>query len=129
MAVHLESGQIAENAARRFLERRGLRLLTSNYQCRYGELDLVMSDREFLVIVEIRYRRHTEFMDPVESITRHKRDRIVRATLHFMQRCADYRDHPVRFDIVGVSGPLDHATVDWIPGAFNMEDMGAGRYA
>lgn len=129
MARHLESGRRAENTARRFLEHKGLRLLTSNYRCRYGELDLVMSDREFLVIVEVRYRRHTKFMDPVESVAWHKRDRMVQATLHFMQQRADHRDQPVRFDIVGVSGPLEHATVDWIRGAFTMEDMGAGRYA
>ena len=123
MAEHLKSGEIAERKARRFLEKQGLRVLASNYSCRYGELDLVMSDGEYLVIVEIRYRRHAGFMSPVESITRTKRDRIARSTLHFMQRSADYRNHPVRFDVIGVSGPLESSTMDWLPGAFTIEDM------
>jgi putative endonuclease len=129
VAEHLVAGRTAENTARRFLEHKGLRWLTSNYRCRYGELDLVMNDRDALVIVEIRYRRHTRFMNPVASVTRRKRDRIALATLHYLQRLANDRDHPVRFDVVGVSGPLEHATVEWIRGAFTMEDTGTGRYA
>jgi putative endonuclease len=123
MAEHLKSGEIAERKARKFLEEQGLRLLASNYSCRYGELDLVMCDEEHLVVVEIRYRRQTRFMNPAESITRTKRDRIARSTLHFMQRSADYRNHPVRFDVISVSGPLEFSTMDWLPGAFTMEDM------
>jgi putative endonuclease len=126
MARHLESGRLAEQAARSFLESHGLRLLASNYRCRYGELDLIMRDKEQLVVVEIRYRRHTRFMKPVESITRAKRHRIARATLHFMQNNHAYDDHPVRFDIIGISGPLERSTMNWIPGAFTAEDLGVG---
>jgi putative endonuclease len=123
MAEHLKFGAMAERKARKFLEKQGLRLLASNYRCRYGELDLVMCDEEHLVVVEIRYRRQTGFMKPAESISRTKRDRIARSTLHFMQRSASYRSHPVRFDVVSVSGPLEDSTMDWIPGAFTIEDM------
>ena len=114
--------QIAERKALKFLEKQGLHLLASNYNCRYGELDLVMCDEEHLVVVELRYRRQTGFMKPAESITRAKRDRIARSTLHFMQRSAGYRNHPVRFDVISVSGPLERLTMDWLPGAFTMED-------
>ncbi len=124
MAEHLDSGLAAEQEARRFLENRGLRWLASNYRCRYGELDLIMRDDEHLIVVEIRYRKHAAFMEPVESITRIKRDRIARATLHFMQNSAEYRNHPVRFDVLGVSGPLQRSTMNWIPDAFTIDDMG-----
>jgi putative endonuclease len=126
MAQHLEAGAMAERKARKYLQKQGLRLLTSNYSCRYGELDLVMSDGEHLVVIEIRYRRHTGFMNPIQSITRAKRDRIARSTLHFMQRSTDYRNHPVRFDVISVCGPLENSRLDWLPGAFTMEDTGVG---
>jgi len=122
-APHLESGRLAERSARRFLQKQGLRLLASNYHCRYGELDLIMNDREHLVVVEIRYRRHTNFMIPAESITRAKRHRIARATLHFLQHNANHRSRPVRFDVLSMSGPITRPTVDWIPGAFTTEDL------
>jgi putative endonuclease len=126
LAEHLEAGSRAEHKALKYLEKQGLRLVASNYRCRFGELDLVMSDGEHLVVVEIRYRRHTRFMHPAQSITRGKRERIARSTLHFMQRSADYRDRPVRFDVISVSGPLERATMDWLPGAFTIDDTRIG---
>jgi len=126
MAEHIESGRIAEQAAKHFLVNRGLSWLASNYRCRYGELDLIMRDEEHLVVVEIRYRKHVALMEPVESITRAKRDRIARATLHFLQHSRDYRDHPVRFDVLGLSGSLQKPTMHWIPDAFTIDDMRVG---
>jgi putative endonuclease len=126
VARHLESGRNAERAARRFLEHYGLRTLASNYRCRYGELDLVMRHDEQVVVVEIRYRRHATFMAPAESITRAKRQRIARTTLHFLQRSAAYRNYPVRFDVVGISGPLAGPSINWIRDAFTAEELGIG---
>jgi putative endonuclease len=123
MAEHLESGRIAERLARRFLEERGLRLLVCNYSCRYGELDLVMRQRQRLIIVEIRYRRDLSFMAPGESISLAKRRRIARATLHFIQHNPRYQSQPVRFDVVSLSGPLEDSRIDWIPGAFTADDL------
>jgi putative endonuclease len=123
MAEHLESGRAAEQLARRFLEKRGLRLLASNYRCRYGELDLVMRHQERLVIVEIRYRRDCGFMTPAESIGVAKRQRIARATLHFIQHNPRHQRQPVRFDVVSLSGSLEDSRIDWMPGAFTADDL------
>ena len=123
MAKHLESGRYAERIARRFLEKRGLRLIAANYRCRFGELDLVMTDKKRLVVIEIRYRRDSSFMAPAESIDRFKRHKIARASLHFIQHNPRYRERPVRFDVVSLSGPLDDSSIDWIAGAFTADDI------
>jgi putative endonuclease len=123
MAQNLESGRKAEQIARGYLEKRGLQLLSANYRCRYGELDLVMRDGDCLVIIEIRYRRHERFMSPAQSIDPAKRQRISRASLHFIQHNPKHRQKPLRFDIVSLSGPLDDASIDWIPGAFTADDL------
>ncbi|MCE3286101.1 MAG: hypothetical protein K0R70_2357, partial [Steroidobacteraceae bacterium] len=49
-------GRRAEDLALRHLERAGLELLTRNYRCRAGEIDLVMLEpvRRTLVLVEVR---------------------------------------------------------------------------
>lgn len=122
MADHLESGRSAERLGKRFLLNQGMRHLASNYSCRYGELDLVMGDGEVLVVVEVRYRRHTDFMDPIETITRKKRQRITRATSHFLQHNSNYRHHPVRFDVLTISGQLASSEIKWIPGAFTLDE-------
>ncbi len=124
MAEHNDNGRIAEGIAQRFLQARGLTSMATNYLCRYGELDLVMRDGNVLVVAEIRYRRRTGFVGPVESISAAKRRRIAKATMHFRQRHPACRHLPVRFDVVGLSGPLPEPVVLWVAGAFTIDDIG-----
>lgn len=123
MAEHLRAGRAAEHIARRYLERSGLTVIAENYRCRRGELDLVMRHVADLVFVEIRYRRTTDPVTPEETVDRKKRRRIATAAAHFLQRHADYGDNPIRFDVVGVSGPLRNPRITWVRNAFTTEDI------
>ena len=123
MAEHLDSGRAAEQLARTRLEANGLVFIASNYRCRCGELDLVMTESGLLVIVEVRYRRHTGIMHPTQSIGPGKLRRIVQATEHFVQRHGHWRDRAIRFDIVGLHGPLENAAMNWIRDAFTIDDL------
>ncbi len=110
-----ESGRRAEAQAQRYLEAHGLGLVTSNYRCRSGELDLVMFDKEALVIVEVRYRSRSEFMRAEESVDWRKQARLIRATEHFLLGRRDLSEMPVRFDVLAVAGD---GAVTWIRDAF-----------
>lgn len=123
MARHLESGRAAERVARARLESHCLTWVASNYTCRYGELDLVMLEGPILVVVEVRYRRHTGIVDPARSLTPQKLWRIVRATEHFRQHHRRWHERRVRFDVVGLHGPLDDTRLNWIRGAFTIDDL------
>jgi putative endonuclease len=61
------------------LERAGLQLLARNYHTRHGELDLVMLDRQTIVFVEVRYRKHASHGDAVASVTPGKQIKLVLA--------------------------------------------------
>ncbi len=98
-------------------------MVASNYQARVGELDLVMRDGQTLVIVEVRSRTSTRVATPAETIDRHKRRRIILATRHFILQNRCYREWPLRFDVVAVTGKLDAAEIRWIRTAFTLNDM------
>ncbi len=110
---HLRSGDAAETRAQNWLERQGLRLVTRNYRCKAGEIDLVMQDGESLVFVEVRYRSHGGFGSAVESVTPAKQQRLRRAAEHYLQRLRPIP--PCRFDIVGIGADN---RIDWIRNAF-----------
>ena len=57
-------GNEFERRAERYLLEQGLRLLVRNYQCKLGEIDLVMSKGPDLVFVEVRYRKNSLFGGP-----------------------------------------------------------------
>jgi putative endonuclease len=102
------------------LLRHGLKLVERNYRVAAGprsrgaEVDLVMRDRDgTLVFVEVRQRAHRTHGGAAESISPAKRQRIVFAAQHYLQRLAT--PPPCRFDVVAIDG--DH--VDWLPAAFD----------
>jgi putative endonuclease len=109
----------AEATARDFLVAHGLTLVTQNYRCRFGELDLVMRDRNMLAVVEVRLRASSRFGGACASIDRRKRERIMHATRHLLLARRELRHLPVRFDVVAfdTSGSVDD--LHWIKGAFD----------
>lgn len=115
-------GRTEEQRARRWLERAGLVLVTSNYRCRLGELDLVMADGDTLVVVEVRARRSSAWGSAEESVSRHKQRRLLAATRHFLSRYAEWRDAPVRFDVVAMQPGGGDDTLRWIKDAFAADD-------
>lgn len=110
-------GARAETAALSWLQGRGLTLIERNFQCRLGEIDLILHDGDMLVVTEVRYRKHSDD-DARYSIDIRKRQRIRAATLAWLQRHREYDDSPVRFDVVIMSGALDAPDIEWLSNAF-----------
>ena len=113
-----ETGDSAERIAEQYLIERGLVLVARNYRCRFGEIDLVMKDRETLVFVEVRLRRThkgNDFGGPAASITPTKQARIVAAAQHYLSGMKQFP--PCRFDAVLLNS-LNVKDVEWLPNAF-----------
>ena len=116
-----QRGMAGENLAAEYLERRGLKILARNLRCKAGELDLVCLDGGVLAIVEVRQRECAEFGGALDSVTWTKRRKIIRATRYFLQRQVEWRDYPMRFDVLAVQGLPDgvHELV-WVKDAFRV---------
>lgn len=112
-------GSLAETLARRHLERQGFKLITHNFRCKTGEIDLIMEDQEMLVFVEVRYRRETGLGSPLETVTHAKQRKLHRTAQFFLQQHFANRWPPCRFDVIGISGELDTSpTIEWVANAF-----------
>lgn len=111
-----QRGRQAEDLAYRHLQRQGLRLISRNWRCRRGELDLVMLDGDTVVFVEVRYRRHNGWGGAIESIDWRKRQRLAIAAQLFLQSETRWASKPCRFDVV----TLGHGRSDWIRNAFEI---------
>ena len=118
MISRVAQGTAAEDLALRYLEARGLTLVTRNFRCHTGELDLIMRDGEQLVFVEVRSRRHTRYGTPAESVTRTKQQRLLRAAAFYLQR--QRLNPPCRFDVVAILQAESEPQVEWIRDAFQL---------
>ena len=108
-----------EDAVLAHLTRTGLALLTRNFTCRLGELDLVMRDRDCIVFVEVRYRSSRARGDGVVSVGRAKRTKLVRAAQIYLLAHPQLAELPCRFDVIGCGGSLQQPQLDWIRSAFD----------
>jgi putative endonuclease len=118
------AGARYEAAAEAHLVAHGLVPLLRNFTCRMGELDLVMRDRDTLVVVEVRARAPTRFGTALETIGPAKQRRIVQATKLLLSARPELAKLPLRFDVVAfeVAAGADHPGddhVQWLRAAFD----------
>ena len=96
-----ELGRRGEDAAARFLDRRGYEIVARNWTCAAGEADIVARDGETVVFVEVKTRSSCDKGMPSEAVDAAKRERYERIAALFLQGL-DVVDVPVRFDIVSI---------------------------
>lgn len=108
-------GAQAEQLAAQFLQQRGLKLITQNYRCRVGEIDLVMQHAETLVFVEVRMRGNALFGGARASIDQHKQAKLIRTAQHYLATLA--HTPPCRFDAV-LMQDANGRGIEWVQDAF-----------
>lgn len=97
-------GRAGEDAAVRFLEDAGLRVLARNFRSRRGEIDIVARDGETLVFVEVKSWSAFGFEELGRSIGSAKIGRLIETAQYFLSRNREYNGMAVRFDVVFI-GP------------------------
>ena len=99
---HNQKGQYAENIALKHLEAQGLKIIQRNFSCKMGEIDLIMNDAAFLIFIEVRYRKKTQFGHPLETITYTKQQKIIKTIQYFLMKYPNYQQYPCRIDAVAI---------------------------
>jgi putative endonuclease len=118
-----ELGRRGEDLAADYLAGTGLVVLSRNWRCREGEIDLIVTDGQRLVVCEVKTRSGTGYGEPSEGVTPAKAGRIRRVTAAWLRA---YRVGwcEVRFDVLAVLCPQDGpVTVEHLQGAFSMKKV------
>lgn len=101
-------GAWGENLAAKYLKRQGFRILEHNYSCRFGEIDLIVTDWNFLVFVEVKLRKSDAFARAAEFVDYRKQNRLrTTAELWLSQHETEL---PSRFDVVEIYAPEGEQT-------------------
>ena len=110
-------GKRGEDEAAKYLERRGYKVLTKNYRCRLGEIDIVARDGDTIVFVEVKTRGGSDFGEGVESVDVRKQRRIIAVSEVYLSE-NDIHDMAVRYDVVSIGRKGDGLIVELIKDAF-----------
>ena len=96
-------GAWGEALAAEYLLKKKFKLLATGYRCRFGEIDLIVSDKKYLVFVEVKLRKNKSFANAHEYVDRKKQDRIrVTASVYLSQNPTKLQP---RFDVIEIYAP------------------------
>ena len=111
-------GPWGEALAAEFLRKKRYKIQAAGYSCKFGEIDLIVSDRKYLVFVEVKLRKSADFAKALEYVDRRKQDRIrATASMYISQNPTELQP---RFDVIEIYAPEGTATVR--PEIYHMED-------
>ena len=98
-----EKGKAAEELASRYLKKKGYAIIARNFTSYWGEIDIVAYEpkKRCIVFVEVRSRSSDSLAHPADTVTRRKRERIIKTALTFLSG-STVNYEAVRFDVVAV---------------------------
>jgi putative endonuclease len=116
-------GRDAEDIAARHLEDDGFVVLWRNVRIGALEVDIVAKKDDLVVIAEVRTRGPGSFVGPLASITRDKRQMLLRAARGIwrgrLKKMTEVQR--VRIDVIAVT-LAETPAVEWIKGAITEQD-------
>ena len=111
-------GAWGETLAAEFLRKKRYKLLATGYRSRFGEIDLIVFNKSYLVFVEVKLRKSAKFASAHEFVDLRKQDRIRTTADIFLS------ENPTslqpRFDVIEIYAPDGTETVK--PEIYHIED-------
>jgi putative endonuclease len=98
---HLRRGELGERAAKKFLQKAGLKFLAANFRSERGEIDLVFRDGDCLCFIEVKTRSSEDWGRPAAAVNAERRRRLSQCALDYLRRLKNPAVK-IRFDIVEV---------------------------
>jgi putative endonuclease len=111
-----ELGNLGESLAADYLEKAGLQIITRNYRCPKGEIDIVAREGQCLVLVEVRAKTSGKMGYGEESVDLKKMRKIRGAAAYYVMEQGYGHWPPLRLDLVAILFALNDFTVNWLKG-------------
>lgn len=72
-----KTGKNGEDRVAHFLRKSGYEVIVRNYQCRFGEIDIIAQKGEYIIFVEVKTRKENSFVSPAEAVDLRKQQRMI----------------------------------------------------
>lgn len=110
-----KTGTEYEEKAAKYLGKQGVRILEKNYRNRNGEIDLIGRDKEYLIFIEVKYRKSMKAGAPAEAVTFYKQKKICQVADYYRLTHGIGEFCSVRYDVISIFGE----EITWYQNAFS----------
>lgn len=111
-----EKGRMGEKIAVKYLRSRDFDIISTNYRTSFGEIDIIARDKEYIVFIEVKFRKRSEYGFPRESVGKFKQKNIVKTAYNFIME-NNLSNIDFRFDVIeildGFVEHIENAFEDW----------------
>ncbi|MDO4617997.1 MAG: YraN family protein [Clostridia bacterium] len=91
-------GDIGEDAACKFLENKGYKIIKRNFYCRVGEIDIIATNGTETIFIEVKTRKSDSYGRASEFVTYQKQQKIKKTALYYIGGTDTF----IRFDVVEI---------------------------
>ena len=110
-----QTGTEYESLAVRFLEKQGVKIMERNFRNRFGEIDIIGYEGDYLVFFEVKYRKDDRKGSPIEAVSPKKCHTICRVADFYRMKHGIGEFRPMRFDVIAIRGE----DIQWFRNAFS----------
>lgn len=107
-------GSEAEEKVVRYLTEAGMQILERNYRNRQGEIDIIGRHDNYLVFLEVKYRKGLSCGYAVQAVDFRKMRQICKVADYYRYTHGMGEQTSVRYDVAAIQGD----EIQWIQNAF-----------
>ncbi len=121
-SIKRKTGDIGERAVSRYLSCRFYRIVERNFNCRWGELDIVARKGRYICFVEVKTRGKNSFGRPADAVDAYKQSKIIKAASIYLKKNSEFTDCMPRFDVAEVYITDEKLKINYIKNAFELNE-------
>ncbi|MDD6202294.1 MAG: YraN family protein [Lachnospiraceae bacterium] len=107
-----KTGTFYEEIACKYLQKQGIKILERNFNCHFGEIDIIGKEGDCVIFFEVKFRKDNSFGTPQEAVTKKKQCTISKCSDYYLMRHTEITR--IRYDVIAIS----NTKVTWIKNAF-----------
>ena len=94
-------GKSGEDRVAAFLRSKGYKIVNRNYQCRFGEIDIISEKGEYIIFTEVKARKENSLVSPAEAVDKTKQQRIMLTAEDYISKTRT--ELQPRFDVAEIT--------------------------
>lgn len=94
---------MGEDIACKYLQKVNYIILERNFRCRSGEIDIIALDKDYIVFIEVKYRKNNAYGYPREAVNYYKQRNISKVASYYLLIHNAFHKN-CRFDVVEIIG-------------------------
>lgn len=108
-----------EEKAAKYLKKQGYSIIGKNFQSRFGEIDIIAENKEYIIFAEVKARGEKSIAEPKEFVDLRKQRKIIKTAEIYLSE--NPTEKQPRFDVIEVKKDKMKIHINHIENAFEVE--------